>query len=88
MLLSHTVFKKRLFINVKQNILPRAIEWLRDTTNASEQENSLLNKELNNSILNYNRCFFSLSYCSSVCTGGLFLIIVWEAKHSGIYLIL
>ena len=35
------------------------MEWLRDATNALEQEDSLLNKGLNNSFLNYNRCFFS-----------------------------
>ena len=29
-----------------------------------------------------------LSYCSFVCTGGSFLIIFWEAKHSGVYLTL
>ena len=54
-----TYFKKHLFINVQQNILPRMMEWLKDATNALEQEDSLLNKELNNSFLNYNRCFFS-----------------------------
>ena len=30
----------------------------RDATNALEQEDSLLNKGLNNSFLNYNSCFF------------------------------
>ena len=39
-------------------ILLRTIEWLRDTTNASEQEDPLLNKGLNNSFLNYNRCLY------------------------------
>ena len=42
-------FKKHLFINVQQNILPRTMEWLRDATNALEKEDSLLNKGLNNS---------------------------------------
>ena len=51
-------FKKDLFINVQQNILPRTMEWLRDDTNALEQEDSLLNKGLNNSFLNHNRCSF------------------------------
>ena len=54
-----TYFKKHLLINVQQNILPRLMKWLRDATNALEQEDSLLNKGLNNSFLNYNRCFFS-----------------------------
>ena len=38
-----TYFKKHLFINVQQNILPRTMEWLRDTTNALEEEDSILN---------------------------------------------
>ena len=46
------IFKKHLLINVQQKILPRTMEWLRDATNASEQEGSLLNKGLNNSFLN------------------------------------
>ena len=54
----NTHFKKYLFLNVQQNILPRTMEWLRDATNALEQEDSLLNKGLNNSFLNYNGCFF------------------------------
>ena len=34
-------------------------EMVRDTyTNALEKEDSLLNKGLNNSFLNYNGCFF------------------------------
>ena len=41
-----------LLINVQQNILPRAMEWLRDATNASEQED-LLSEGLNYFILNY-----------------------------------
>ena len=45
-------------MNVQQNTLPR-IEWLRDVTNALEKEDSLLNKGLNDSFLNYNRFFFS-----------------------------
>ena len=53
-----TYFKKHIFINVQQNIPLRTMEWLRDTTNALEQEDSLLNKRLNNSSLNYNGCFF------------------------------
>ena len=57
--LEKTYFKKHVLINVQQNILPRAMEQLRDATNASEQEDYLLNKGLNNSFLNYNRCFFS-----------------------------
>ena len=48
-----TYFKKHLFINIQQNILPRTVEWLRDATTALEQENPLLNKGLNNSFLNY-----------------------------------
>ena len=51
-------FKKHLFTNVQQNILSRMMECLRDATNALEQEDSLLNKGLNNSFLNYNKCFF------------------------------
>ena len=54
-----TYFKRHLFINVHQNILAKTMEWLRDARNALEQEDSLLNKGLNNSFLNYNRCFFS-----------------------------
>ena len=54
-------FKKCLFINVQQNILLRMMEWLRDATNALEQEDSLLNKGLNNSFMNYYRCFFFLN---------------------------
>ena len=34
------------------------MEWLRDATNALKQEDSRLNKRLNNSFLNYNNCFF------------------------------
>ena len=41
------------FVNVQQNILPRMMECLRDATNALEQEDFVLNKELNNSFLNY-----------------------------------
>ena len=44
-----TCFKKRLFTNVQQNILPRMMEWLRDTINVLEHEDCLLNKGLNNS---------------------------------------
>ena len=51
-------FKKHPFINVQQNILLGTLDWLRGATNALEQEDSLLNKALNNSFLNYNRCFF------------------------------
>ena len=51
-------FKKHLLINIQQNILPRTMEWLRDATNASEQDDSLLNKGLNYSFLYYNMCFF------------------------------
>ena len=55
-----TNFKKQLLINVQQNILPRTMEWLGNVTNSFiEQEDPLLNKGLNNSFLNYNRCFFS-----------------------------
>ena len=50
-------FKKHLLINIFQNILSRTMEWLRDATDALEQEDSLLNKGLNNSFLNYNRFF-------------------------------
>ena len=32
--------------------------------------------------------YIYLSYCSFVCTGGLFLIIVRQAKRSGVYLTL
>ena len=56
-----TYIKKRLLINVQQNILPKTMELLRDATNALEQEDSLLNRGLNNSFLNYDRCFFSLN---------------------------
>ena len=38
-----TYFKKHLFTNVQQNILPRTMEWLRGATDALEQEGSLLN---------------------------------------------
>ena len=34
------------------------MEWLRDATNVLEQEDSILNEGLDNSFLNYNRCFF------------------------------
>ena len=54
-----TYFKNYLSINVQQNILPGTKEWLRDATNALEQEDSLLNKGLNDSFLNYRRFFFS-----------------------------
>ena len=56
-----TYFRKHLLINVQQNILPRTMEWLRDATNALEQEDSLLNKGLNNSFLNHDRCSFFLN---------------------------
>ena len=37
------------------------MEWLRDATNALEQEDILLNKGLNNSLLNYNKyCLFQI----------------------------
>ena len=52
------IFQETSFINVQQNILPRTMEWSRDATNASEQEDSLLTKGLNNSFLSYKRCFF------------------------------
>ena len=32
------IFKKHLLINVQQSILPRTMEWLRDATDALEQE--------------------------------------------------
>ena len=48
-----------IYINVQQNILPRSMEWLRDATNASEQDDFRLNDGLNNSFLNYNTCYFS-----------------------------
>ena len=53
-----TYFKKQLFINVQQNILRRTMEWLRDATNALEQEDFVFSEGLNNSFLNYNGCFF------------------------------
>ena len=56
-----TYFKEHLFINVQQNILPRTMEWLRYATNALDLADSLLDKGLNNSFLNRNRCFFSLN---------------------------
>ena len=34
------------------------MEWLRDATDALEQEDSLLKKGLNNFFLNYNRWYF------------------------------
>ena len=43
-------FKRHLSIIVQQNILPRMMEWLRDATNALEEEDSPLNKGLNNSV--------------------------------------
>ena len=46
-----TYFKKQLSVDVQQNILPRTMEWLRDTTNVFEYDDSLLNKGLNNSFL-------------------------------------
>ena len=55
---NNTYFKKHLLINIQQTILPRTMERLRDATNALEQDDSLLNKGLNNYFLNYNRCFF------------------------------
>ena len=39
-------------INIQQNILPRMTKWLRDARSTLEQEDSLLNKGLNNSFLN------------------------------------
>ena len=38
-------FKKHLLMKVQQNILHRTMEWLRDATNALEQEDSLLIKD-------------------------------------------
>ena len=38
-------------MNVQRTILPRAMEWLRDATNTFEQDDSLLNKGLNNFFL-------------------------------------
>ena len=35
------------------------MEWLKDATNALGQDDSLLNKGLDNSFLNYNGCDFS-----------------------------
>ena len=43
-----TYSKKHIFINVQQNILLRTMEWPRETTNALEQEDSLLNKQPDN----------------------------------------
>ena len=31
-------FKKHLLTNIQQNVLPKMMEWLRDATNALEQE--------------------------------------------------
>ena len=50
----------------QQNILPRTMEWLREATNALKQEDSPLNKGLNNSFLNYSRCFFYLGASKSI----------------------
>ena len=63
-----TYFKKHLLINVQQKTLPRTMEWLRDATNALEREDSLLNKGLNNSFFNYNRCFFLNSRFLFICS--------------------
>ena len=60
------------------------MEWLRDATNALDLEDSLLNKRLNNSFLNYNRFFsrfFSpefkiLSYVCNLDRPKLFQMIV------------
>ena len=52
------VFYETLFNKRSAKCFPRTMEWLRGTTNASEQEDSLLNKGLNNSFLNYNKCLF------------------------------
>ena len=52
-------FKKQLFINIQQNILPKTMEWLRDGTNALDQEDYLLNNGLNNFFLNYKQVCFS-----------------------------
>ena len=46
----NTYFKKRLLIDVQQTFLPRTMEWLRDSTNALEQEDSLLKKGFYNFI--------------------------------------
>ena len=54
----NTYFKKHLLRNVQQNIRPRTMEWLRNATNALEQDDSLLNWGQNNSFSNYDRCFF------------------------------
>ena len=45
------------------------MEWLnsKDATNALEQEDSGLNMGLNNSFLNYNRCFFLNSKFLFIC---------------------
>ena len=55
---NNTYFKmKHLFINVQQNILIKTMEWLREATNAIEQEDSLLSNGQDNSFLDYNRYF-------------------------------
>ena len=46
-----TYFKKHLYINVQQNILPRTMECLRDATNALEQKDYLSDTRLNSSFL-------------------------------------
>ena len=53
------IFEETSFINIQKNILPRMMEWLKDATNVLEKDDSLLDKGLNNSFLNYNRCLFS-----------------------------
>ena len=37
----NTYFRKHFFINSQHNIFPRTMEWLRDATNALEQEVTL-----------------------------------------------
>ena len=56
--LEKKTYLKKHFINVQQNILLRKMERLKNAKNALENEDSLLNKELNNSFLNHKRVFF------------------------------
>ena len=84
--LEKNIFKKHLLINVQQNILPKTMEWLRDATNALEQEDSLLNKGQNNSFLNNNRRFSKFKipfYTFVIDRPRLFQMIVFDdfLKH-------
>ena len=80
----------RVKVDPEVSELSRGNELSRDHVNRPLEASCIANKK-KHIIQNFLKSLKNLdivSYptASFCCTGGLFLIIVWEAKHSGVYL--